>query len=134
MIINVGHVGVAVRNLRDSTRLFERLLGKKPDHEETVGDQRVTAVMFRIGNSAVELIEPTDPDSSVSRFIDRRGEAVHHISLEVDDIESELSRIRQAGFQLIDERPRRGSQDTLVAFIHPKSTNGILVELVQRRR
>ncbi len=130
---SVAHIGIAVRNLGDSKKLFERLLGIRADHEESVADQNVNTAMFRMGESGIELLEGTAPESAISKFIDKRGEGIHHVSFVVDDIVAELRRLKQAGFQLIDEHPRPGADNCLVAFLHPKSTNGVLIELSQKR-
>ncbi len=129
----VAHIGIAVRDLKASKQLFESLLGVGPEHEESVPDQKVNTAMFRMGESGIELLEATSPESPVSKFIEKRGEGIHHISFMVDDILLELKRLKQAGFQLIDEQPRRGADRCLVAFLHPKSTNGVLIELSQKR-
>jgi methylmalonyl-CoA/ethylmalonyl-CoA epimerase len=129
----VAHIGIAVRNLKASKQIFEKLFGAGPEHEESVVDQKVNTAMFRMGESGIELLEGTSPESAISKFIEKRGEGIHHISFMVDDIVLELRQLKQAGFQLIDERPRPGADGCLVAFLHPKSTNGVLIELSQKR-
>ncbi len=133
MFKSIAHVGIAVKNLDASLELFRTLLGKEPDHREDVSDQKVTTAMFRVGETAIELTAATHPDSAIARFIEKRGEGVHHLSFVVDDIENELRRLKQQGFQLVDEGARRGVDNYLVAFLHPKSTNGVLVEISQKR-
>ena len=133
MFKTIAHIGIAVRNLKESKRLFERMLGIGPEHEESVADQHVNTALFRIGESGIELLEGTAPESAISKFIEKKGEGIHHISFAVDDIVQELSRLRKEGFQLIDEQPRPGADNCLVAFLHPKSTNGVLIELSQKR-
>lgn len=132
MFKSIAHIGIAVKNLNEARGLFQKLLNQSPDHEEDVADQKVSTVMFRVGETAIELLAATQPDSPIARFIEKRGEGVHHISFVVDDIEAELKRLKQLGFQLIDERARVGADGFLVAFLHPKSTNGVLVEISQK--
>ncbi len=134
MMQKVAHIGIAVKNLKQSTDLFRKLLGKEPDRAEDMPENKVRTVMFDLGESSVELTESTDAESSLSRFIEKRGEGIHHISFLVSDIEYEVKRLKNAGFQLVDEQPRSGVDGTLVAFLHPKSTNGVLIELTQTKR
>jgi methylmalonyl-CoA/ethylmalonyl-CoA epimerase len=126
------HVGIAVKNLKDSVDLFSRLLQIDEVEHEVVQSQRVNLAFFRLGEASIELTASTDPESPIAKFIGKRGEGVHHLSFEVDDIEAELARLRSDGFQLIDEKPRAGAGGHLIAFLHPKSTNGVLVEICQR--
>ncbi len=132
MFGTVAHIGIAVKDLRESVELFSALFGTLPVHTERVEEQDVNTAMFSFGGTSVELLESTAPGSFIAKFIEKRGEGMHHVSFEVDDIVSELARLRKAGFQLIDERPRRGAGNYLVAFIHPKSANGVLIELGQK--
>jgi methylmalonyl-CoA/ethylmalonyl-CoA epimerase len=132
--VRLTHVGIAVRDGSVSSRLFEVLLGSQPGHREEVADQKVRTVLFDVGSAGLELLEPTSAESTVAKFIDKRGEGIHHLSFEVDDIQGEIERLRSAGFQMIDEKPRPGAGGYLVAFIHPKSTNGVLVEISQKRK
>ena len=129
----IAHIGLAVRDLKESKRLFESLFGVPPDHEETVPGQQVNTAMFSTGETRIELLEGTSPDSAIAKFIEKRGEGIHHISFMVKDIASELRRLREAGFRLVDETPRPGADNCLVAFLHPQSTNGVLIELSQKR-
>lgn len=133
MFNSISHIGIAVKDLGLSSELFSRLIGKQADHAEDVPDQKVKTLMFNVGTSNIELTQPTDPSSPVARFLEKKGEGVHHISFVVDDIERELVRLKGAGFQLIDERPRLGADGFFVAFLHPHSTNGVLVEICQKR-
>lgn len=133
MFGTIAHIGIAVRSLAESKRLFTELLGSGPESEERVEDQHVNTALFRLGGGGVELLEGTAPESAIARFIEKRGEGVHHVSFFVDDIVSELSRLKQAGFRLVDEKPRPGADNCLVAFVHPKSSNGVLIELSQKR-
>ncbi len=132
MFKTIAHIGIAVRSLSTSKKLFEDLLGVGPEHEELVEDQHVATALFRMGDSAIELLEGTAPESAVRKFVERRGEGIHHVSFMVEDIVGELKRLKEAGFQLVDEHPRRGADNCLVAFLHPKSTNGVLIELSQK--
>ncbi|MCI0706646.1 MAG: methylmalonyl-CoA epimerase [Ignavibacteriae bacterium] len=132
MFKSIAHIGVAVKDMKSATELFRKLFNKAPDHVEEVAGQKVATAMFRIGGTAVELTAATDGESPIARFIEKRGEGMHHISFVVDDIEAELRRLKQLGFQLIDEQPRMGADNYRVAFLHPKSTNGVLIEISQK--
>lgn len=135
MIKKISHIGIAVRHLGISTELFTKLLGKAPDHTERIDEQKSVVSFYPIGESSVELIESTDSagaGSSIATFIEKRGEGVHHLCLEVDDIGVEMSRLKKLGFQFTREEPASGGDGCLVAFIHPKSANGVLIELSQR--
>ena len=130
MIRKLAHVGIATRSLSSLLRVY-RELGLQVSTSEVLHDQKVRLVVLQAGDSAVELLEPTAPDSVISRFIERRGEGIHHIALEVDDLVRSLRQLKEKNFELIDEIPRRGARDRLIAFIHPRSTGGVLVELTQ---
>jgi methylmalonyl-CoA/ethylmalonyl-CoA epimerase len=132
MVTRLTHIGIAVRSLDDSGDLFSRLFDVKQGATEEVLDQKLRTTFFRIGGTGVELLEPTDPESVVARFIEKRGEGVHHLSFEVDDIHAEIDRLRKAGFQMIDDKPRVGADGYAIAFLHPRSTNGVLVEICQK--
>ena len=132
MIKRVHHIGIAVNNLKESAALFEKLLGVKA-HIQDVPRQMVTEAVFKIGGEVeINLVEPTGPDSSVAKFLEKRGEGLHHIALEVDDINSELKKMEKKGVQLIDKEGREGAAGQ-IGFLHPKSVNGVLIELVQPR-
>jgi len=111
--------------------MYRKLLGLEPSRIETVESQKVKTVHIPIGDSSIELLESMSPDGVVARFIEKRGEGIHHIAIEVDDIEDILAQMKAAGLQLIDETPRMGAGDMLIAFVHPRSTNGVLLELCQ---
>ncbi len=128
------HIGIAVKSITDSNPLFERLLKASPYKQEEVEDQHVLTSFFRAGESKIELLEATHPDSPIQKFIDHRGEGIHHIAFEVEDIYAEMDRMRKEGFQLLQEAPSYGADNKLVCFIHPKSANGVLVELCQTIR
>jgi methylmalonyl-CoA/ethylmalonyl-CoA epimerase len=127
------HIGIAVKSIAASGSLFSKLFNKAEDHHEEVKDQRVRAMFFRVGESGVELLEPTSPESPIAKFIEKRGEGVHHLSFEVDDIEQEIARLRSEGFQMVDQQPRPGADGYRIAFLHPKSTNGVLIEISQKK-
>jgi len=130
MIKRVHHIGIAVNNLKESVAVFEKLLGVKAYIQEAAS-QQVTEACFKLGNEVeLDLLEPMSPDSAVAKFLEKRGEGLHHIALEVDDINSELTSAAQKGFQLIDKEGREGVAGQ-IGFIHPKSVSGVLVELVQ---
>jgi methylmalonyl-CoA/ethylmalonyl-CoA epimerase len=126
------HVGVAVSDLSAAVATFQRLLGLSDVPTETVADQRVRLAFFHTEGASIELTEPTSPDSPIAKFIAKRGEGVHHLSFEVEDIRAELARLKADGFQLVDEEPRRGAGGYWIAFVHPKSTHGVLIEISQK--
>ncbi|HEV8537605.1 MAG TPA: methylmalonyl-CoA epimerase [Bacteroidota bacterium] len=128
----LSHVGIAVKDLEESSRLFSKLLGIGVAETETVVDQRVRVAVIHLGEASLELTQAISPESPIAKFIEKRGEGIHHVSFEVDDIRSELARLRAEGFQLIDEQPRVGAGGCWIAFLHPKSTNGVLVEISQK--
>jgi methylmalonyl-CoA/ethylmalonyl-CoA epimerase len=132
MIKKVHHIGIAVKNLEESVAVFENLLDVKP-HLEDVPSQKVREAAFHVGDGVeIDLLEPAGPDSTVEKFLESRGEGIHHIALEVDDINAELKNMEKKGFRLIDEKGREGVAGE-IGFLHPKSVNGVLVELVQPR-
>ena len=130
-MIRIDHIGIAVRNMAESNDLFARLLGEAHYKTETVESEKVSTSFFRIGESKIELLEATDPDSPIARFIEKRGEGIHHIAFEVSDIHAEMERLEAEGFVPLNKEPKRGADNKLVAFLHPKSSNGVLVELCQ---
>ena len=127
----VEHIGIAVKNLTTSNQLFEKLLGVAPYKSETVESESVTTSFFKVGDTKVELLESTSADSAISKFIEKRGEGIHHIAFEVEDIRAEMKRMQEQGFQLLNAEPKRGADNKMIVFLHPKSTNGVLVELCQ---
>ena len=127
----VEHIGIAVKNLASANELFSKLFGKKPYKSEKVEHEGVTTSFFQVGETKIELLEAINPESAVAKFIDKRGEGIHHIAYEVADIKSEMKRLKDEGFQFTSEEPFRGADNKLVCFLHPKSTNGVLVELCQ---
>jgi methylmalonyl-CoA/ethylmalonyl-CoA epimerase len=130
-ILCVDQVSVAVESLEDASRIYERILGLKATHDETVADQGVRTRFFPVGESTVEALLPTGPDTPVGKFLAKRGPGVHHIAFRVDDLEAELARLKGLGVRLIDEKPRQGAEGKLIAFLHPKETGGVLIELCQ---
>ncbi|MDR1020942.1 MAG: methylmalonyl-CoA epimerase [Synergistaceae bacterium] len=129
----VDHIGIAVQDIEESLKFWEGALGIKCAGVETVEDQKVKTAFLPIKESEVELLEATSPESPIAKFIEKRGEGIHHIAIRVDDLESALSELRQKGVRLIDESPRLGAGGAMIAFVHPKSTGGILLELSQRQ-
>jgi methylmalonyl-CoA/ethylmalonyl-CoA epimerase len=130
----IAHIGIAVTDLTEAVRAFSTVMNADPESLEEVTDQKVKTAIFAAGESKVELLEGTSDDSPISKFIQKKGPGIHHVALEVTDIEKELSRLKDAGVRLIDETPRVGVGGTRVAFIHPKSTAGILVELREKEQ
>lgn len=131
MILRLEHIGIAVKELGAANELYTQLLGAPPYKTEKVERERVTTSFFRSGESKIELLEASAPESPIARFIEQRGEGLHHIAFEVDDIRQEMERLRAAGFQVLSEEPRHGADNKLVCFIHPKTARGVLVELCQ---
>jgi methylmalonyl-CoA/ethylmalonyl-CoA epimerase len=131
MIVRVEHIGIAVKTLTQSNQLIEKLFGKPLYKTEKVESENVTTSFFQLGETKIELVEATNADSSISKFIDKHGEGIHHIAFEVDDIEKEMNRLKNEGFILIHDKPKKGADNKLICFLHPKSTHGVLVELCQ---
>lgn len=131
MFLKVEHVGIAVSDLEASNQLFSRLFGAAPYKEETVESEKVKTSFFRMGESKIELLQSLDKDGTIARFIEKKGEGIHHIAYEVDDIILEMKRLKEEGFVLLSEEPKRGADNKLICFLHPKSSNGVLIELCQ---
>ena len=131
---NIEHIGIAVKNLKDSNALFSKLFGKPHYKEEAVESEGVNTSFFKVGSNKIELLEATNPDSPIAKFIEKKGEGIHHIAFDVDDIEAEIKRLKNEGFIVLNETPKRGADYKLVAFLHPKSSNGVLIELCQEIR
>jgi methylmalonyl-CoA epimerase len=129
--VKIDHIGIAVKSLAEAIKVYENALGLEVSGYDQVDDQGVRVAMLNIGESRIELLEPTGPESPIEKFMTKRGEGIHHIAVTVDDIEKALERLKSAGVRLVDTVPRRGAHNTRVAFIHPSSTQGVLVELVQ---
>ena len=131
MFGRIDHIGVAVDDLEEAVSLYSERLGMPVQHRETVEEQGVEAVLLGVGESHVELLSPLSPETAVGRFLERNGPGMHHVAYGTDDIESALQDARAAGLALIDEQPRTGIRGSRVAFVHPKSTGGVLTELVE---
>lgn len=130
----IEHIGIAVKELDRSIPLFEKLLNARCYKTESVETERVVTAFFTIGQTKIELLESTDPEGVIARFIEKKGEGLHHIAFEVADIEAEMSRLRKEGFVLLSDVPRHGADDKLVCFLHPRETNGVLIELCMERK
>ncbi len=133
MLNKIEHLGIAIKNLETSDHLFAKLLGTQPYKQEAVEREGVKTSFFMIGESKIELLEATNPESPIAKFIDKKGEGIHHIAFAVDDIRAEVERLKAEGFIFISEEPKDGADNKLVVFLHPKSTNGVLVELCQEK-
>jgi methylmalonyl-CoA/ethylmalonyl-CoA epimerase len=129
--MKIEHIGIAVKNLESSNELFSKLFGQSPYKVETVETEGVSTSFFMCGSSKVELLEATNPDSAIAKFIEKKGEGIHHIAFEVEDIHAEMKRLEAEGFQLLNSEPKRGADNKLICFLHPKGTNSVLVELCQ---
>ena len=127
----IEHIGIAVKDLGVSNELFATLLGKEHYKVESVESEGVNTSFFQSGPNKIELLEATNPDSPIAKFIDKKGEGIHHIAFAVDDIELEIKRLKKEGFNVLNATPKKGADNKLVAFLHPKSTNGVLIELCQ---
>jgi methylmalonyl-CoA/ethylmalonyl-CoA epimerase len=130
----IEHIGIAVKNLEESVALFSSLLNTHCYKTEEVISENVITAFFAKGDSKIELLESTDPDGIIARFIAKKGEGLHHIAFEVDDIEAEMKRLSENGFELLNSSSKPGADNKLVCFLHPKGTNGVLVELCQERK
>lgn len=130
----IEHIGIAVKNIEDSEKLFSLLLNGKPYKREVVESEGVITSFFKSGDSKIELLASQNTDSAIAKFIEKRGEGIHHIAFEVDDIEKEIVRLTENGFTLINKTPKLGADNKIIAFLHPKSTNGVLVELCMEAR
>ncbi|MCR4425694.1 MAG: methylmalonyl-CoA epimerase [Firmicutes bacterium] len=133
VIKSVDHIGVAVANLDEALKVYADTLGIKLAGTETVAEQKVRVAFLPIGETEIELLESTDPEGPIAKFIEKRGEGIQHIAVRVDDIESALEEMREKGVRLIDETPRYGAGGARIAFLHPKSTGGVLIELTERK-
>ena len=131
-ISRVDHIGIAVKSIEESLKFYEGVLGIKCEGKEEVVDQNVITAFLPIGETEVELLEATSEEGSIAKFIEKRGEGLHHIAFRVDDIEKALEELRAQGIRLIDEKPRLGAGGAKIAFIHPKSSNGVLIEISER--
>lgn len=131
MIKKIEHIGIAVKDIEKANEIYTSLLGIKPYKSEEVQSEMVITSFFKTGDSKVELLEAKSPESAISKFIEKKGEGLHHIAFEVDDIVAEMENLKKLGFTLLSEQPKRGADNKLICFVHPKSANGVLVELCQ---
>ena len=134
MFKKIAHISIAVENLEKSSVLFASLFQRKPSKRERVEQQGVEVVFFELGETKVELTQAISADSPIAKFLAKRGEGVHHISFEVDDIHAEIARLKQAGFEVLSDKPSIGADGYWVAFLHPRTTNGVLLEISQKKR
>lgn len=130
-MLKVEHIGIAVASLDVSVPLFEKLLNTPCYKKEEVSSEQVVTAFFRQGETKVELLEATGPDSAIAKFLAKKGEGMHHIAFEVADIYAEMTRLQQEGFVLLQETPKKGADNKLICFLHPKNTNGVLIEICQ---
>ena len=131
MINKIEHIGIAVTDLKKSEDLFEKLLGKKPYKKEEVASEGVVTSFFKIGNQKIELLKGNNSESPIQKFIEKRKEGIHHIALNVDSIQKEVERLENLGFEFISTTPKKGADNKMIVFLHPKTTNGVLVELCE---
>ncbi|MBS1642091.1 MAG: methylmalonyl-CoA epimerase [Bacteroidetes bacterium] len=130
-MLKVEHIGIAVKDFSQSISLYEKLLNTNCYKKETVESEKVNTAFFMQGETKIELLESIDKDGVIAKFIEKKGEGLHHIAFETNDIEAEMQRLKNEGFVLLNETPKRGADNKLVCFLHPKNTNGVLVELCQ---
>ncbi len=130
-MIKIEHLGIAVKDAEKARDVFRKLLGEEAYKEEAVESEAVNTIFFQLGESKLELLEATDPSSAIYKYLEKNREGIHHMAVAVDDIHSEIARLKKEGFVFINEEPKRGADNKLIAFIHPKSANGILLELCQ---
>ncbi len=128
-LTHIEHIGIAVKNLSEAIKFYEEIFGLKCYGIEEVKDQKVKTAFFKIGGTKIELLESTEPDGPIGKFIEKRGEGIHHIALATDDMNSDLKELKEKNIKLIDENPRKGAEGLNIAFLHPKSTFGVLTEI-----
>lgn len=131
MIKKIEHIGIAVKDINQSNDLFKKLFGKDHYKVEAVESEGVSTSFFLLGETKIELLQATNPSSAIAKFIDKKGEGIHHIAYEVDNIVQEMERLKAEGFEILNDEPKQGADNKLICFLHPKSTNGVLVELCQ---
>ena len=131
MIKKIEHLGIAVKDLNKSNELFKKLLGEQSYKTEAVDSESVTTSFFKVGDQKIELLEASEPNSTIARFIERRGEGMHHLAFHVENIDEEIERLEKEGFEFVSKTPTKGADNKMVVFLHPKTTNGVLVELCQ---
>lgn len=130
----IEHLGIAVKNADASIEVFSKLLNTTPYKTEEVASEQVKTVFFQVGPNKIELLEATGTDSAIAKFIEKKGEGIHHIAFDVEDIYAEMARLKNEGFTLLNEEPKKGADNKLICFVHPKSSNGVLIELCQEIR
>ncbi|MBK8660254.1 MAG: methylmalonyl-CoA epimerase [Bacteroidetes bacterium] len=130
-MLKIEHIGIAVKDMESSNNLFTKLFGRQAYKTETVESEHVNTSFFKMGESKIELLHATHPESAIAKYIEKKGEGIHHIAFAVENIEAEVERLKAEGFQPISEKPKHGADNKLVFFFHPKSTNGVLIELCQ---
>jgi len=128
----IEHIGIAVKNIQHANLVFEKLMGVGPYKSEVVDSEKVNTSFFKVGDNKVELLEATAAESPIAKFLEKKGEGLHHIAFDVDDIYKEMERLKGEGFLLLNEVPKRGADNKLVCFVHPRETNGVLIELCQQ--
>jgi methylmalonyl-CoA/ethylmalonyl-CoA epimerase len=131
MLKKIEHIGIAVKNLKESNELFKKLFGKDLYKVEDVESEKVSTSFFMLGESKIELLEAQNENSTIAKFIEKRGEGIHHMAFEVDDIYAEIKRLQGEGFEILNPEPKKGADNKLICFLHPKTTNGVLIELCQ---
>lgn len=130
----IEHIGIAVNDLKQASALYEKLLGTSCYKTETVESENVDTAFFKVGENKIELLAATAEESAIAKFISKKGEGIHHIAFDVDDIYAEMERLKNEGFVLLNEQPKKGADNKLICFVHPKATNGVLIELCQEIR
>jgi methylmalonyl-CoA/ethylmalonyl-CoA epimerase len=131
--MKIEHIGIAVKDIKASTNIFSKLFNSTPYKSETIESEKVKTTFFKMGESKIELLEATNPESPIAKFIKNKGEGIHHIAFDVENIYDEIERLKLEGFTLINEIPKEGADNKLVVFLHPKSTNGVLIELCMQK-
>lgn len=132
-LTHIEHIGIAVKDLNESIKYYEDILGLKCYAVEEVEDQKVITAFFKIGDTKIELLESTDPEGPIGKFIEKKGEGIHHIAFATDDVEKSLTEAKEKGIKLIDEKPREGAEGLQIGFLHPKSTHGVLTEICGKK-
>ncbi|MBX7240953.1 MAG: methylmalonyl-CoA epimerase [Bacteroidia bacterium] len=133
MLNKVEHIGIAVKNLQESAIIFTRLLGVEPYKQESVESEGVNTLFFQVGETKIELLEASKPESAIAKFIEKKGEGIHHLAFDVSDIHTEMKRMETEGFRLLNPEPKEGADNKIICFLHPKETNGVLIELCQEK-
>jgi methylmalonyl-CoA/ethylmalonyl-CoA epimerase len=127
----IEHIGIAVKNIDEANAIYSKIFNQLPYKTEEVASEHVSTSFFKIGESKIELLEATNPESAIAKFIEKKGEGIHHIAFDVEDIYSEIERLKKEGFTILNDQPKKGADNKLVCFVHPKSANGVLIELCQ---